>query len=106
MATPIDANASTTSDIHLTVFDKKPSQQPSIASSRSVESGPSLVADQDHAQGDDEHVIEKDGAVLEPVQSRRSGARGVSEIPNGGLMAWLQVLGAFFLLFNSWHVHT
>jgi hypothetical protein len=25
-----------------------------------------------------------------------------SPIPNGGLTAWLQVLGAFFLFFNSW----
>lgn len=23
-------------------------------------------------------------------------------IPNGGLQAWLQVLGAFFLWFNTW----
>ena len=23
-------------------------------------------------------------------------------IPNGGLVAWLQVVGAFFLFFNSW----
>ena len=25
--------------------------------------------------------------------------------PNGGLQAWLQVLGAFFLAMNSWFVH-
>ena len=24
------------------------------------------------------------------------------DIPNGGLIAWLQVLGAFFLWFNTW----
>jgi hypothetical protein len=24
--------------------------------------------------------------------------------PNGGLQAWLQVLGSFFLFFNSWYV--
>ena len=23
--------------------------------------------------------------------------------PNGGLVAWLQVAGSFFLFFNSWH---
>jgi len=28
-----------------------------------------------------------------------------SEIPNGGLTAWLQVAGAFFLFFNSWCVY-
>jgi hypothetical protein len=26
-------------------------------------------------------------------------------IPNGGLLAWLQVLGSFLLFFNSWYVH-
>lgn len=25
-----------------------------------------------------------------------------SNIPNGGLVAWVQVLGAFFLWFNTW----
>jgi len=24
------------------------------------------------------------------------------QIPNGGVAAWLQVLGGFFLFFNSW----
>ena len=26
----------------------------------------------------------------------------VDDIPNGGMVAWLQVLGAFFLWFNTW----
>lgn len=26
------------------------------------------------------------------------------DIPDGGVMAWLQVLGAFFCMFNSWFV--
>lgn len=25
-----------------------------------------------------------------------------NDIPDGGLHAWMQVLGAFFLVFNSW----
>ncbi len=28
----------------------------------------------------------------------------ISTIPNGGLRAWLVVLGSFFLFFNSWSV--
>jgi hypothetical protein len=28
--------------------------------------------------------------------------QSVDDIPNGGLVAWLQVLGAFFLWFNTW----
>lgn len=27
-----------------------------------------------------------------------------ADIPNGGLLAWLQVVGSFFLFFNSWYV--
>lgn len=26
------------------------------------------------------------------------------DIPDGGLVAWLQVLGGFFMFFNSWYV--
>lgn len=58
----------------------------------------------------DENGIRKEGATtdgvedvpLEPVHSRHPSVRDVSSIPNGGLTAWLQVLGSFFLLFNSW----
>lgn len=35
------------------------------------------------------------------VQSRAS-ARTLSAIPDGGVTAWLQVLGAFMLFFNTW----
>lgn len=30
-------------------------------------------------------------------------AAGYEDPPNGGLMAWLQVAGSFFLFFNSWY---
>lgn len=36
-----------------------------------------------------------------PVEKRAS-VNNVGAIPNGGLRAWLQVVGAFFLFFNSW----
>lgn len=41
---------------------------------------------------------------LEKTASRKSkhSVNSVSTVPNGGLLAWLQVLGAFFLFFNSW----
>lgn len=45
---------------------------------------------------------EKHGAELEPVRSRHPSVKDASKLPDGGLWAWLQVLGAFFLLFNSW----
>jgi hypothetical protein len=28
----------------------------------------------------------------------------LSSVPNGGLTAWLQVVGGFFLFFNTWYV--
>jgi hypothetical protein len=93
---PVGASAS-----HSTVYDEKPSRQPSISSATSGVSGRNAAAGQVH---DDHHVTEKDGAVLEPVQSRHLSVRDASSIPNGGLWAWLQVLGSFFLLFNSWYV--
>ncbi|KAJ4334815.1 hypothetical protein N0V95_009073 [Ascochyta clinopodiicola] len=40
---------------------------------------------------------------LKQVKSKNS-VRDVGSIPNGGLWAWLQVLGGFFLLFNSWGI--
>lgn len=41
---------------------------------------------------------------LEKTASRKSkhSINNISSVPNGGLLAWLQVLGAFFLFFNSW----
>lgn len=30
----------------------------------------------------------------------------IDEIPDGGLIAWLQVAGSFALFFNSWYVLT
>jgi hypothetical protein len=32
----------------------------------------------------------------------KASVNNVSSIPNGGTKAWLQVLGAHFLFFNSW----
>lgn len=48
-----------------------------------------------------------DGATLEPTATNKSAVpsvNNVKSIPNGGLKAWLQVLGAFFLFFNSWGI--
>lgn len=52
-----------------------------------------------------------DGGEVERQVTRRSIRSGkavsvnnVAAIPNGGTKAWLQVLGAFFLFFNSWGI--
>src|ERR1700761_642353 len=74
--------------------------------------GPAHFPEQDHPDGHsdslDEKVEELDDSQLDlqrtlslitPVKSKC-----VREIPNGGLKAWLQVLGSFILFFNSWRV--
>ncbi|KAF2000043.1 MFS general substrate transporter [Amniculicola lignicola CBS 123094] len=61
------------------------------------------------SERDEKDLQEKDAAItgneedLEPVTKIHS-VRNVDSIPNGGLWAWLQVLGGFFLLFNSWGI--
>ncbi len=42
-----------------------------------------------------------DGGELEKKATKFS-VNNVSSIPNGGLRAWLQVLGVFFIFFNTW----
>jgi hypothetical protein len=42
-----------------------------------------------------------DGAPLESATSKRSISTQ-SSIPDGGTVAWLQVLAGFFMFFNSW----
>ena len=48
----------------------------------------------------EESDVAEDGAPLEKVKSVNS----INSIPNGGLRAWLVVVGSFFLFFNSWFV--
>ena len=44
----------------------------------------------------------EEGQKLEPTVSLPPSVNNVASIPNGGLAAWLQVVGSFFLFFNSW----
>jgi hypothetical protein len=46
---------------------------------------------------------EETGAPIKKVTTKHS-VSNVASIPNGGTLAWLQVLGAFFLFFNTWYV--
>lgn len=43
-------------------------------------------------------VLSSDSSAI--VELERKG------LPNGGLKAWLQILGAFFLYFNTWGKHS
>ncbi len=56
----------------------------------SCEAHNSLSANIDDETGDG-------GAV-----DRKVSVNSISTVPNGGLRAWLVVLGSFFLFFNCW----
>lgn len=77
---------------------KDPRHQPSYATLNSLRSTHKERVIEDK---DDENTAE---SRLEPARSSQPNVNDASKIPNGGLWAWLQVLGAFFLLFNSWGV--
>lgn len=46
---------------------------------------------------------EPDGASLANVSSKPS-VNNIKSVPNGGTKAWLQVLGVFFVFFNTWGI--
>lgn len=62
--------------------------------------------------GDEESVLpsREERTVEEPVSKDEENsqpkpeANGSNAIPNGGLQAWLQVLGSFMLFFNTFGV--
>ncbi|KAJ4349884.1 uncharacterized protein N0V89_008503 [Didymosphaeria variabile] len=85
-----------------TLHDDK-SQAPSASTTASIHSSQQQQAQQDAIQEKAQQVTEGQadesgnaGAPLEPSKSRPS-INNAAAIPNGGLTAWLQVLGAFFL---------
>lgn len=50
-------------------------------------------------------VEQLDGGAVEKQitgKSANPSVNNIKAVPNGGLKAWLQVVGAFFLFFNSW----
>ncbi|KAH9871852.1 hypothetical protein J1614_006110, partial [Plenodomus biglobosus] len=95
----------TISDTSSQVFDEKLSQRPSLSSSDLLRNTPALLNHESnqHVTKDQPPRLEE-GDELEPVQSKHPSVRDASKIPNGGLWAWLQVMGGFFLLFNSWGI--
>lgn len=49
-------------------------------------------------------AIDGDGTPLEKVTSTKSSINNIKSVPNGGVKAWLQVLGSFFIFFNTWGI--
>lgn len=46
----------------------------------------------------------ENGAPLAQVASEKPSVNNIKSVPNGGLRAWLQVLGSFFLFWNTWGI--
>jgi hypothetical protein len=52
----------------------------------------------------------EDGTTAEVMEKQaeavlvKPSVHDMSSVPNGGLRAWLQVLGGFFVLFNTWGI--
>ena len=104
----LEKELNTAPGVYSEAFDEKVNQ-PSRSPSESIRSRDNEGAS--HVQEkEEEHVTKDDGeeedpgnVALEPIRSKFS-VRDAASIPNGGLWAWLQVLGSFFLLFNSWGI--
>jgi hypothetical protein len=43
-------------------------------------------------------------ATAAPVEKKNTkiSVNNIASIPNGGIRAWMQVLGSFFIFFNTW----
>ena len=67
-----------------------------------IEEKEQQVTEEDQVDGEQREGTNV-GEQLEPSKSRPS-INNAAAIPDGGLTAWLQVLGAFFLFFNTWYV--
>lgn len=57
------------------------------------------------AGGEHSPAILDDAEAAAPTTTPAPAASQQSQIPDGGLQAWLQVLGAHLLFFNSWYLH-
>jgi len=66
--------------------------------------GDKIVEDEsrDSLERIDAEDIEKATSAPVEKKSTRISVNHLASIPNGGLRAWMQVLGAFFLFFNTW----
>ena len=60
---------------------------------------PFTVGDEEKQGGGAEN-----GAPLGPVASAKPSINNIKSVPNGGLVAWLQVVGSFFLFWNTWGI--
>ena len=71
-----------------------------------VNGGPVQEDFEQHAHQKETGQLDDGGQVDKQATqiSAKPSIHSLRSIPNGGLTAWLQVLGAFVLFFNSWYV--
>lgn len=86
-------------------------EQPQAASDHST--APSLeksssddIAEPKSEAPQEETPQEKLGEAPAAVAETNAAPTHFSPVPNGGLTAWLQVLGGFMLFFNTWYVQS
>jgi hypothetical protein len=48
--------------------------------------------------------LEEDSLSLKKIQSEKPSVNNIKSVPNGGGIAWLQVLCSFFVFFNTWGI--
>ena len=65
----------------------------------------SLPDDEENAlQSSEKQNVEGSAPKDEEKATPQPGTKAVDEIPNGGLVAWLQVVGSFMLFFNTFGI--
>ncbi|KAJ9649546.1 hypothetical protein H2199_000322 [Coniosporium tulheliwenetii] len=69
-----------------------------------AEEGAGISRENVNASGTAPEVEKEPPPPIEEPVSKVVSVNNVGAIPNGGLVAWLQVAGAFFLFFNSWGI--
>lgn len=77
-------------------------EEKAVSDSASVSTHDNAFAPIQQAPTNRTTVEPSDGAPLESAISYQSVPAQPS-IPNGGTIAWLQVLAGFFMFFNSWY---
>jgi hypothetical protein len=66
----------------------------------------SSIEDQEDAEEANGGADDVEKATAAPVEKKdtRISVNNISSVPNGGLRAWMQVVGSFFIFYNTWSV--
>lgn len=97
---------SSTSDVDKeTVLEKETSQTRLSEEEEDIfeASQPPFTNDHNPEKQPSDTTAETDGGPLTNVESKPS-VNNIRSVPNGGTKAWLQVLGVFFVFFNTWGI--